>query len=100
MTEKPKSEKTKRVPMPGWYKKSLGVKFPSKNPILHATKDADLERLPTVLRPLFERIAAKGTEGVTLNVIAHGARGIRWNVRVLAKLGLVTMVAETKPKAK
>ncbi|PYU22088.1 MAG: hypothetical protein DMG30_15805 [Acidobacteria bacterium] len=51
MTEK-KVQAAKRVPLPEEFRKSLGIKLPTGNPMLFAKKDADVEKLPSSLRPL------------------------------------------------
>lgn len=106
-----KEEKADRVvldvPIP---QRALGIKLPSGNPVIVAVK-TDPEKVPTYLRPVFDRVLKAGKDGIKIDALAPTDTGEgrvhRWHVRTLMneKCGgflkaIPDPTREKKPKVK
>jgi hypothetical protein len=81
-------------------KRAFGFKLPHGNPTITA-EDKSSAKLPTSLVPVFEKIEAKGKDGIKLEALRAieslgASRHVQWKVRILGKMGYVKVTAETK----
>ena len=80
-------------------KRAFGVKLPFGNPTIIAYADAATSKLPANLLALYEKVAAKGKDGVKLSTLCPKTpegKYTRWLVRQLVKQEAFR--AEDEPK--
>jgi hypothetical protein len=94
---KAKEEKKERVTLDiPVEKRAAGEKLPLGNPTILSAK-SDGTKLPDNLRKVWERVEARGKDGIKLSVLCPkdaSGRYTRWLVRTLAKLGYLKAIPE------